>query len=197
MISFNLEEKLVTENIDADVVCIQEALDDACENSVPSNIVTIRPDEPPWITCHIKNLIRKRKRTFRKFKKTSNQSFWEKFKALRNKVINEIRLSKTNYFDKLEDILSKENVNSKLFWKTSKQILGVSKASHTIPTLKLDNKFAENNADKANMLNEYFSSQYVVNDINKTLPPRIDTYNELNFITISEQEVKDVLDNLK
>ena len=105
-------------------------------------------------------------------------------------------MSKTNYFDKLEDILSKENVNSKLFWKTSKQILGVSKTSHTIPTLKLDNKFAENNADKANMLNEYLSSQSVVNDINKTLPPRTDTNNELNFITISEQEVKDVLDNL-
>ena len=196
LISFNLEEKLVTENIDDNVVCIQEALDVACENSVPSKIVTIRPDEPPWITCHIKNLIRKRKRAFRKFKKTSNQSFWEKFKALRNKVVNEIRLSKTNYFDKLEDILSKENVNSKLFWKTSKQILGVSKTSHTIPTLKLDNKFAENNADKANMLNEYFSSQSVVNDINKTLPPRTDTNNQLNFITISEQEVKDVLDNL-
>ena len=47
------------------------------------------------------------------------------------------------------------------------------------------------------MLNEYFSSQFVVNDINKTLPPRTDTNNELNFITISEQEVKDVLDNLK
>ena len=112
------------------------------------------------------------------------------------KVVNEIRLSKTHYFDKLEDVLSKENVNSKLFWKTSKQILDISKASHTIPTVKLDNKFAENNTDKANMLNEYFSSKSVVNDINKTLPPRMDTNNELNSITISEQEVRDVLDNL-
>ena len=71
----------------------------------------------------------------------------------------------------------------------------VSKTSHTIPTLKLDKIFAENNANKANMLNEYFSSQLVVNDINKTLPPRTDTNNELNSITISKQEVKDVLDN--
>ena len=47
LISFNLEEKLVTENIDDNVVCIQEALDVACENSVASKIVTIRPDEPP------------------------------------------------------------------------------------------------------------------------------------------------------
>ena len=74
------------------------------------------------------------------------------------KVVNEIRLSKTHYFDKLEDVLSKENVNSKLFWKTSKQILDISKTSHTIPTVKLDNKFAENNTDKVNMLNEHLSS---------------------------------------
>ena len=40
-ISFNLEVKLVTENIDDNVVCIQEALDVACENSVPSKIVTM------------------------------------------------------------------------------------------------------------------------------------------------------------
>ena len=69
LISFNLKEKLVTENTDDNVVCIQEALDVGCENCVPSKIVTIRPDEPPWITCHIKNLIQKRKCAFRKFKK--------------------------------------------------------------------------------------------------------------------------------
>ena len=46
------------------------------------------------------------------------------------------------------------------------------------------------------MLNEYFSSQSVVNDINKALPPRMDTNNEVNSITIPEQEVKGVLDNL-
>ena len=70
-ISFNLEEELVTENIDDNVVCIQEALDVACKNSVPSKIVTIRPDEPQWITCHIENLIPKLKRAFRKLKKKS------------------------------------------------------------------------------------------------------------------------------
>ena len=77
LISFNFEEKLFTKNIDDNVLCIQEAQDTACENSVPSKKkVTIRPGEPPWITRHIKNLIRKRKkRTFRKLKTTtSNQS---------------------------------------------------------------------------------------------------------------------------
>ena len=36
----------------------------------------------------------------------------------------------------------------------------------------------------------------MVNDINKTLPQRTDTYNQLHSINISEQEVRDVLDSL-
>ena len=82
-------------------------------------------------------------------------------------------------------------------WKTFKRIVRLSKTSLTIQTLKLSNKFAESNADKANMFNKYLSSQSVVKDINKTLPKRTYTNNELNSITISEQEVKYVLDNLK
>ena len=45
-------------------------------------------------------------------------------------------------------------------------------------------------------MKQIFQFSVGVNDINTTLPPRMDTNNELNSITISEQEVKDVLDNL-
>ena len=45
--------------------------------------------------------------------------------------------------------------------------MGLQKSNHTIPTLKLNDKFAEKDIDKANMLNDYFSSQAVVNDNNK------------------------------
>ena len=54
-------------------------------------------------------LIWKQKRTFRKYKKTHNLLFWEKFKMLRNQIVSNIRSLKKNYFDNLEDILSKEN----------------------------------------------------------------------------------------
>ena len=101
----------------------------------------------------------------------------EEFKTLRIKIVGEIRLSNTCYFEKLEDVLSKENAKSKLFLKTSKQTLGLSNAFHTEPTLKFDNKYAETNIEKANILKEYFSSQPMVNDINKTLPKRTDTSN--------------------
>ena len=168
------------------------------KNSILSKVVTIRPDEHPWITCQIRNLIRKRKHTFRKYKKTQNLLFWEKFKMLPNQIVsNHIRPSKKYYFDKLEEILSKENVNSKVFWKTSKQVMGLQKSNHTIPKLKLNDKFAENDIDKANMLSDYFCSQSVVKNNNKILPQRTFKCNSrLNSITIAQQDVRDALNNL-
>ena len=47
------------------------------------------------------------------------------------------------------------------------------------------------------MLNDYFCSQAVVNDNNKPLPQHTFTCNSrLNSITISQQDVRDVLNNL-
>ena len=75
--------------------------------------------------------------------------------------------------------------------------MGLQKSNHTIPTLKLNDKFAEKDIDKANMLNDYFCSQAVVNDNNKPLPQHTFTCNSrLNSITISQQDVRDVLNNL-
>ena len=70
---FYLEEKVnQTHNINENIDCISEAIMTAAEQTVPNKIVTIRPNEHPWITCQIRRLIRKRKRTYRKYKRTSN-----------------------------------------------------------------------------------------------------------------------------
>ena len=56
---------------------------------------------------------------------------------------------------------------------------------------------AETEIDKANMLNDYFSSQTLINDQNRQLP-YLDIFTDktLDSITISVQDVKDVLENL-
>ena len=46
------------------------------------------------------------------------------------------------------------------------------------------------------MLNEYFASQTVVNDSNKQLPPLAPAQHILNSISVTEQDVNDVLINL-
>ena len=125
---YNFEEDIERNtDLEHNVKYITNALIEASEKSIPNKIVTIRPKDHPWITCRIRNLIRKRKRIFRKYKKTYDNNLRDKFKAIRNKVVNEIRKSKKEYFDKLEQLLSNESASSKISWKTSKQILNLNK----------------------------------------------------------------------
>ncbi|MCG7875096.1 MAG: reverse transcriptase family protein [Candidatus Thiodiazotropha endolucinida] len=168
----------------------------AADKSIPNNVVTIKPNEHPWITCGIKKLIRKRKRTFRQFKRTENIYYWNKYKTIRNKVVNEIKKSKKYYFDKLDRTLSNKDTDPKIFWKTSKAILNFGKTSFTIPALRMNHDIAENDIQKAEMLNSYFSSQTFVDDAHKSLPDLEPATVTLASIFISVQDVLDVLKHL-
>ena len=68
------------------------------------------------------------------FKKTNINHYWLKYKTIHNNVVKEIRQSKQQYFDKLDQLLSSENIIPKLVWKTSKQLLNLNKSSGSIPT---------------------------------------------------------------
>ena len=163
---------------------MSDAITKAAENSIPNKIITVRPNDPPWITCYIKRLIRKRKLAFRQHKKTNNIHYWNKYKTLQNKVISELRKSKQTYHDNLDKLLSSSYCNSKTFWKISKQILNTGKTSTSIPTLHHNSTYAESDLEKAKMLNAYFSSQSVVDDKNTQLPTITHMDHSLEPITI-------------
>ena len=162
--------------------------------SIPNKVVTIRPFESPWITSkvkrHTKTLLHKR------FKRTNNLVYWESYKNIRNLAVSELRNSKKKYFDKLDELLSTSTTDSKIFWKTAKQFLNFRKSSSSIPTLKRNDYYAENDLQKANLLNTYFISQLNVIDDNKSLPELEPTQHSLNVIQTTCQDVIDVLRNL-
>ena len=106
--------------------------------------MTTRPSDLPWINCSIRRLIRKRKHAYKKYNQTLNKHYWEKYKGFRNNYVREIRESKQSYNDNLERLLSTENLNSKRFWKTSKQVLNLGKHQTNIPTLIFNSEHAEN-----------------------------------------------------
>ena len=107
--------------------------------------------------------------------------------------MKEIRESKHDYFENLDRQLSSVNDDSKLFRKTSKQVLNLDKSSSCVTTLKMYNEFAENNQAKAEMLNLYFVSQTRVDSTHKDLPFLEPALHSLNSIEISVQDVMDVL----
>ena len=103
---------------------------------------------------------------------------------------------KQEYFDKLDRLLSSDNHDPIFFWKTSKQVLNLKKSSNAIPSLKMNNEFAESDQQKMEILNHYFASQTKVDDSNKTLPYLEPSPYTLESITISRQDVEAVLQHL-
>ena len=56
-------------NIDQNIQDFSEIILNAADKSIPNKIVTIKSNDSPWITCHIKHLIRNRKQIYRQFSK--------------------------------------------------------------------------------------------------------------------------------
>ena len=62
----NIMEKIDSHtNIDQNVKDMTDAITKAAEDSIPNKTVTSRPNDTPWITSHIRLLIRKL--TYRNF----------------------------------------------------------------------------------------------------------------------------------
>ena len=75
-------------------------------------------------------------------------------------------------------------------------MLNIGKSNHDIPMLFMNNECAETDIQKANMLNNYFASQATLDDDNRPLPHFTPVQHHLASISITIQDVKDVLRNL-
>ena len=164
---------------------------------IPNKTIRVRPLEPPWITSSIKKQIRKRKRLYRRAKTTNNPDIWNKFRRQRNKTISLIRLSKQNHIDKLKAKLKFENLTSKDWWSTLKYFISSEKVSN-IPPLKSNNNIIFDATEKANLLNDFFTAQTVINDQNVDVPDVTDrnVISELSIVVLTADEVKSVLKSL-
>ena len=167
---------------------------------IPSKIVSINLQDPPWMTSFIKRKIRWRKRLYKKAKLSNKACHWSKFRSARNEVITIIRQTKENYYDQLSSKLKSSSLTSRDWWKTLKLLMS-SNSSSSIPPL-FDNScdsmvFDEN--EKANVLNCYFANQSRVDDSLSVLPNEYYplTQSSLDTLTILPSEVKDALKSLK
>lgn len=82
-------------------------LNSTVDKHVPKKVVTIRPRDKVFMNSTIRILMRKRNRIHRKAVKTQNPLHWEKYRYLRNKVIDEIRVSRHNYNKKITAQINK------------------------------------------------------------------------------------------
>ena len=108
----------------------------------------------PWMTKALVNAIKKRNYYFRKSKQMGDETAYLKYKQLRNKVVKGLREAKRCFFSGLRP-------SNKQFWKTLRQI-NTTKTSIPALSSSNDTAIATTNAEKANLLNNYFSDCFNV-----------------------------------
>ena len=121
----------------------------------------------PWIKLRIQKKMKIRDRLFQKFKSTKSTTDLKAYKQFRNRVVNELRESKKNYY---HQFFEDNKNNMKMLWNGIKNI--VSLKTNNLDTISdLMNKEGSQIYDPGKMANEFnhfFTN--AANDITKTIP---------------------------
>ena len=123
------------------------------ELCVPKAVLPKRQNLP-WLTKPIIQAIRRRNLLFKQAKLSGD---FTKYKACRNKIVQQLRLAKQQFFSHLDPKCPKN------FWKAYKILNG---SPSSIPVLSSGSTVAESSIEKANLLNEFFVSCF-----NTSTPP--------------------------
>ena len=166
------------------------------EKYIPHETITVRPREAQWMTPHIRKIMRKRDRAHKIAKRRNTDHYWEKYRKLRNEVIDRIREAKDNQ-EKRQAAYIRENSgkNPKLWWKLVKNFYkGSSSTSNLSQPLLVEGKLVTSDKDKANELNNFFVKQTQVETEGSQLPLIHPLGKDnISMITITASNVRDLL----
>ena len=129
-------------------------------------------------------------------KKTGKINDWSKYKNLRN-TVNMKQYAKKEFFNNLKTNLTECN-DKKRFWKNIKYFLKKDSSVSCFPPLcKLhpngQTVWYTSSQDKANGLNDYFTSISMVVDTNTILPDiQLKTANKLTIDGVTQSEIEDI-----
>ena len=185
------------ENINVYATNITNHILNIAKECIPTKIIRVRPTDPPWLTSRIKSFIRKCKRAYRKAKRSDSPVHWVKFKTLRNKVTSMIRQGKQELTDKIANKLKSDTLSSRNWWSILKSFISPSSKT-LIPPIDHNGRVYTEEQEKANLLNEFFCEQTVLNDQNAVLP-NITPYTVVSQFTelvLTPDEVESLLKSL-
>jgi hypothetical protein len=189
----NWESIFSIDDIDKITTDISNTILSAAEATIPNKLVTIRKQDPAWLTNEIRKLIRKKNRIHNKAKRLNKPADWNKFRKIRNDVTSLVRKARDAYQDKLVSRLSDDHPSTRTWWKTCNQISGLKPSHYGIPPLLKNNNLIFNDLDKANEFNNFFPMQTDLDDSEAVLPELSLPENQLCDIKISETDAEDVL----
>ena len=134
----------------------------------------------PWINSKIQKLMRLRDKYLKQVRKESDPATIILYKQFRNRVANELKESKTNYF---HNYFNKNSKNMKLLWTGIKSIISIKNSRvSVINKLKDANgNLTSDSATMATVFNDFFVN--VADGITKKYP----VHQNLLWITLAKK----------
>ena len=190
----------VNDSVDNNEEKLTNKLLEICSQIIPNRTITVRQNDLPWITNNIRKAMRKRDRLRRKLKLNNNLYNKNKYKKIRNEVVNLLRNAKRNYHNDLCNKIKSNKFASKDWWKLIKQLSNKSRNNTNIQVLLSETGTAvTDDTEKANILNRFFALQSTIDDKHSPLPPDDDdtpVQNIIDSINITPGDVMDILKTL-
>ena len=143
-----------SQDIDINWTFFRERLTTLINNNIPRRYTKAKT-HLPWITRELIRMQRRRNKSHKKAKQTGLNSDWEKFKELRKQAIKALAKSYKDYVN--NHIGDSLKTNPKRFWSFIK---ANKRENIGIPTLRVNDQPIINDRDKANALNNQFSSVF-------------------------------------
>ena len=155
-----------------------------------------RPNDKPWMDNIIRKSMRQRDRLYHKAKNKNTETHWLNYRNKRNQVVQMIRDANKSYMSKLQNKLADPNLPSKSWYKIANDITQMKNKSNPPPPIIYNGEPNIHPFDKAHVLNNHFVTISTTEN-EKEITENLELPNfTLNSILITEQDVKDQLNNL-
>ena len=145
-------DSLKEDNVDKYASKFTDKILELTNKHVPNKIIKVRQSDPTWLTNEIKQLIRKKKRLYDKYKQTHSINDFEKYKQTGNKVTHAIRKSKSDEMKQLTSKLENPNIGPTDWWRTLENTIKPEQ-SIGIPPILHDDVIYSTEKENAEMLN--------------------------------------------
>ena len=184
-------------NPNRQVSILNQTILNIMSNFVPNEVKTFRPREPEWMNNNIKNLLRKKSKVFKRYKKNG---YKPEDKIILDRLRNESHETILNTKEKfLMDIgkkLANPTTGQKSYWKILNKFLNKCKVPK-IPPLFVQGRYITDCKDKASIFNNFFSSQCIPFVNNSELPElTIHTTSRSSSFETNVNEINEIITGL-
>lgn len=148
-----------TENVDAVWKAWNGIMCEAVQRYIPIKQVAVRPRNKIWMTSALHHLIRQKHRLFRAAKSTGSLSAWKTYTQARNRCNVAVQRARNSYLTSLHARLDNISCGSRTWWQAVKGLAHLLPPRSPLPDLLVDGRPATSDADKAEVLADFFAQQ--------------------------------------